>query len=123
MSSRSDPRRVRYEGRLGVRSFDRFLPIRQDEPYKDRQGNWKQAWPYNVKGNGKHVCHHTDKMVEGTSEESWEDRASNKCRRVVGTAKEEGKRRKGFYAKRHPKKLPGYFGHDNEGAEGFFTRS
>ena len=28
----------------------------QDKPYQDRHGNWKQAWPYNVKGNGQTVC-------------------------------------------------------------------
>ena len=43
---RSGARRVYCDGRLGVRRFDRFFPIRQDEPRKDRQGNWKHACPY-----------------------------------------------------------------------------
>ena len=38
------PRRVYCDGKLGVPSFDRFFLTRQDEPYQDRQGDWKQAW-------------------------------------------------------------------------------
>ena len=38
-----------------VQRYNQFFPIRQEEPYKDRQGNWKQAWPHYVKGNGHQV--------------------------------------------------------------------
>ena len=58
---RSSPTRVYCDGRLGVRRFDRFYPIRQDESDKDRQGNWKHAWPYYAKGNGQKGCAITDK--------------------------------------------------------------
>ena len=56
---RNGPRIVYCDGRIGVRRFSRFYPIRQDEPCKDRQGHWKQAWTYHVKRNGANiVCHH-----------------------------------------------------------------
>ena len=42
---RSGTRRVYCDGRLGVRRFDRFFPIWQDELEKDRKGKLKQAWP------------------------------------------------------------------------------
>ena len=44
-AERCGPRRVYCERRLGVRRFDRCFPTRHDEPYKDRQGHWKQLWP------------------------------------------------------------------------------
>ena len=61
-------RRVYCDGRHGVRRFERFFPKRQDEPYQDKQGKWKQAWPYYVKGHGPKVCAITDKPVEESSE-------------------------------------------------------
>ena len=70
---RSGQRRVYCDGRLGVRRFDCFFSIKQDKPYQDRQGNWKQAWPHYVKGNEQKVCAITDKFVEEPSEGKWED--------------------------------------------------
>ena len=37
--------------------------------HKDRQGNWRQTWPLNVKGNGQQVCAITDKPCDEASEE------------------------------------------------------
>ena len=61
------------DGRLGVRRFDRFFPVRQDEPCKDRQGNWKRAWLFDLKGKGQTHCAITDKFVEESSEGKWEE--------------------------------------------------
>ena len=36
-----------------MQRYGKFFPIRQEEPYKDRQGNWKEAWPHYITGNGK----------------------------------------------------------------------
>ena len=70
------PRRMYSEGRLDVRRFDRFFALRQDEPWmdpqKDRQGNWKQARSYDVKGNGQTCRAITDTLVEASSEGKWD---------------------------------------------------
>ena len=41
----SEPRRLCVEGIICVQGYSHFFSIRQDEPYKNRQGHWKQDWP------------------------------------------------------------------------------
>ena len=51
--------------KIRVRRYDDFFPIRQDEPYKEKQGNWKQAWPWLHQAEWvKTMCTISDKFVE-----------------------------------------------------------
>ena len=52
----SGPRRDYLEGRICVRRYDHIVPIRQGASYKDREGNWKQAWPNCINLNGAKTC-------------------------------------------------------------------
>ena len=86
-AERCGSRRVYCDGRLGVRKFDRLYPKWKNEPYDDKQGNWKQAWLYYVKGNRQNVCAITDKPFQGSSEERWED---VRAKRMQEVAKRQG---------------------------------
>ena len=68
-----------------VRRFDRFLLVRLDTPYQDKQGHWKQAWRYCPKGNGHRVCAITDMKMCGQKE----CKRCQKTGRGVDTAKEK----------------------------------
>ena len=61
---RDGSRRVCCDGRLGVRRFDHIFSTSQDGPCQDRQGNWRQIWPWYVKANGQKVCAITDNLAE-----------------------------------------------------------
>ena len=51
-AKKSGPRRLYQNPRLGVPRFDNIFSIKQKEPHKDRQVNWKMAWPDYVESNG-----------------------------------------------------------------------
>ena len=48
-----------------------------------RQGNWKQTWPYYIKVNGKKVCAITDSPSERRNEKSWEEAWANRTELTV----------------------------------------
>ena len=43
-AKKSSQRRLFVEERLCVHRYKKYYPIKQEELYKDRQGNWKQTW-------------------------------------------------------------------------------
>ena len=53
-----------------VQRYNKFVPTKQEEPHKDRQGNWKEAWPHYVKSNGQKVCVITERPFEEIKEDS-----------------------------------------------------
>ena len=42
--TKSSARKMYVEGRLCARRCGKIFPRRQEEPYKDRHGDWKLAW-------------------------------------------------------------------------------
>ena len=70
--SRSTPRRVSKNDSVCEGLTNSFFTIKQEEPYKDRQGNWKQVWSHDVEGNGQKVCAITGKLFEETKEHRWQ---------------------------------------------------
>ena len=69
-----------------MQRYGKLFPIRKKEPYKDRQGNWKQTRPHYVKVHGQKVCAITDKYLEETKEETWEDA---RAKRMQDSVKEK----------------------------------
>ena len=79
--TQGDPRgsrKVFAEGRICVHTLDPYFPVTQDEPYKDREANWRQAWLNYVKLNGLKVCAITNKLVE-EMEERYEGKKNAGC--------------------------------------------
>ena len=62
---------VYCEGNFGVGKLDNDLTMRQDEPYEDRQGNWKQMWMCFFNVDGRKARANTDKAVEDLKDERW----------------------------------------------------
>ena len=54
-------REFTVDGRLGVRRFDRFFPLRQDEPGKKLEAG------HEIEGKGQKMCAITDKPFEEAS--------------------------------------------------------
>ena len=71
--------------RVSVRRYDQFVPIRQDEPYKDRLGNGRQA------------CAITEPPLEARSGDIWESMRGKRMQvsSKGHASKKEGERRSG----------------------------
>ena len=101
------PNRLYRERRLCVQRRKLFTN-KQVEPHKDRQGNWKQAWPHYVKSNGQQACAIADKPFEEAKEDRWEDVRTKKRvqegvqDREVVTHRENSEGSGGGEANRHP---------------------
>ena len=90
---------------VNLRKGATFFTIEQKEPYTDRQGNWKQAWPFHVKGNGKtFVASRTNlKPRKKVGRREGTTNAGRSQRQGGGdAAKEESERSRGGDLKRHP---------------------